>query len=86
MEREGVTRKSWQESGEERRAGGNIEKNIDREGEKGKREIDREGEERERECVHVWGVRYREEIKKRHKYKYRYYIVLYNQPRSILTL
>ena len=42
---------------EERRERGNREKDIYKEGEKGKRELDREGEERERECVYVWGVR-----------------------------
>ena len=52
-----MTRESWRESDGERRARGNREKDIDREGEKGKRDIDKEREERERECVYVWGVR-----------------------------
>lgn len=50
-ERERVTRESWRESVGKRRVGGNREKDIDIEGEKGKREIYKEGEERERECV-----------------------------------
>ena len=46
-----MTRESWRENEGERRVGGNRDKDIDREGEKGKREIDKEGEERERVCV-----------------------------------
>jgi len=41
-----VTRESWRESEGESRVGGNREKDIVREGEKGRREIDREGDER----------------------------------------
>ena len=73
-----MKRESWRGSEGERRVGWNREKDIIyREGEKG-----REGE----KVFVCLGMRYREGITKRHKYKYRYYIVLYNQPRSISSL
>jgi hypothetical protein len=40
----------------------------------------------ERECVCLGGEIERGNKKETHRYKYRYYIVLYNQPRSILTI
>ena len=47
---------------------------------RGEREIDME-----RECVCFGGEIERGNKEETHIYKYRYYIVLYNQPRSILT-
>ena len=55
MEGEEVTRESWREREGERRARGNREKDIDREGEKGKRERETKKGKRGRESVCMFG-------------------------------